>query len=91
MLRRGQLPQTIAAKISPGEPAPPLSAEDLTLISQRLVDFVRFIFFHPRVPDECKPGKDIPLADVEWAIAWGNGEVEGEQRGSAWRISRNNS
>jgi len=75
MLRCGRLPQSLAAAISAAaQTAPPTTAEVIQL-SQGLVELVRFIFVFPRVPDECKPGQDIPISDIEWAIKWGNGEV----------------
>ncbi len=76
-LQVGFLPQRVAAKIAPaavGDVAG-FSSEDTVAIARRTVELVRFVFFDPRVPDECKPGIDIPYGDIDFAIQWARGEV----------------
>jgi hypothetical protein len=82
LLRTGRVPQSFAARISPGEKNPLLTAGDWLKLSGQMVELVRFIFYAPRVPDECVPGLDIPISDIEWSLRWSNGEVEAAQPAS---------
>ncbi len=74
---QGSLPQGIAARLDVGatHASPTLTPEDLVALAHQTVDLVRFIFVAPRVPDESKPGQDILMSDIEWALRWARGEV----------------
>jgi hypothetical protein len=83
----GQLPQSLAARLRPDPDASPLAPlpggeglgvrgiEDIVLLAQRLIEQLQFIFVSPRVPDEARPGLDIPVPDVEYALRWARGEI----------------
>jgi hypothetical protein len=79
MLFTGQLPQSLAARISPADATgtPSAGLQEVVKLAQRLLEQVRFIFESPRVPDEAKPGIDIPVSDVEYALRWARGEIVG--------------
>ena len=79
-LQVGFLPQSLAAKIAPAGEGTGLAYEDAVAVARRTVELVRFVFFEPRVPDECKPGIDIPYGDVDFAIQWARGEVTDDGR-----------
>jgi hypothetical protein len=78
-LYMGLLPQGIAARLAPEEGAT-VSPEQLIEISKQVVDSVRFIFVEPRVPDQLKPGIDIPVGDIDYALRWARGEVTADGR-----------
>ena len=73
-LATGMLPQSVAARISPAPEGTP-SVADAYAISRNVGDLVRFVFVEPAVPDDARPGVDIPCSDVEWAVRWARGEV----------------
>jgi len=75
----GQLPQGVAARIAP-EQEGVVSPEQLVRMAQQVVEAVRFVFVEPRVPDELKPGNDIAVSDIEYALSWSRGEIAADGR-----------
>lgn len=72
-----QLPEGMAAAVTEGEERLP-TTEEAVALAARTVDLVRLVFLSPRVPDEARPGIDIPIADIEWALKWAAGQTGGE-------------
>jgi hypothetical protein len=76
----GQLPQSLAARLRPdpsgtGRSAGATNLDDIVQLALRLIEQLQFIFVSPRVPDEARPGLDIPVPDVEYALRWARGEI----------------
>jgi hypothetical protein len=74
-MHAGTLPQSLAASISPAKDTPVVNYSDAVQMARRTVDLVRFVFVDPQVPDQCRPGLDIPFSDIEFALSWARGEV----------------
>jgi hypothetical protein len=79
-LRTGRYPQTLAARIAPSGSDKHLPAEDVISFARTQVDLVEYLFFDPRIPEDAKPGIDIPFSDIEWALQWARGEVDDSGR-----------
>lgn len=74
-MHAGTLPQSLAASISPTKNNLPVEYSDAVQMARRTVDLVRFVFVEPQVPDQCRPGLDIPFSDIEFALQWARGEA----------------
>jgi hypothetical protein len=74
-MQSGTLPQSVAASFSPSSDSKGMSFDDAVSIARRTVELVRFVFVDPSVPEQCRPGIDIPFSDIEFALQWARGEV----------------
>ena len=74
-LRTGRFPQGIAAKIAPSPSNEKVDPDKVIQFARVTVEMVEYIFVEPRVPEDLKPGQDIPYSDIDFALAWARGEV----------------